>query len=458
MKHGDPFPRRDASAPPSAEGHTGTIASLIQGQLPSAAADALRRIGDLAAARGEAAYLVGGPVRDLLLGRPHADLDVVVEGDGIALAESAATTLDANVVRRHDRFGTATIALSEGIHLDVATTRRETYPRPAALPVVERGTLADDLRRRDFTINAIAASLRPGEFGALRDAYGGVADVSGRRIRVLHAGSFVDDPTRIFRAVRLSERLSFEVEKRTEEALRECVKAGWVAALSGARVRNEVLLTLEEESPAAVFLRLEAWGVLERLPAPFPRGPSADRLEAATVLCRAWGDLVPSFRRQKALLFAWLGVLEETPARETAQWLRLDRGLLARLALVVARRSRVRDALRRAETQPSAWHDLLADVDAEGLVALAAEHDRAAWNRLLEAWRAARQATPWVRGDDLRAMGFPPGPLYQDVLQATFRAQLDGCVAERAEALDYARREMERLLAEAHAGPASGLL
>jgi tRNA nucleotidyltransferase (CCA-adding enzyme) len=196
------------------------------------------RLGPLGLPRGDGVYLVGGTVRDILLGRPGFDVDIAVEGDAISFARGLG-----GEVTEHGRFGTAVVRFGDGRHWDVVTARRETYPAPAVLPDVEAGTIEDDLARRDFTVNAMAASLGE-DFGRVVDPHAGRADLEARAIRVLHPASFVDDPTRIFRAIRYESRLGFRMDPETERLAREGM-AG-VALLSDARFREEVVALLSE--------------------------------------------------------------------------------------------------------------------------------------------------------------------------------------------------------------------
>jgi tRNA nucleotidyltransferase (CCA-adding enzyme) len=200
----------------------------------------------------EAVYLVGGAVRDALLGHPSYDLDLVVEGDVPAFARRLAVRLDGRV-QTHEAFGTAEI-LYEGGEIDVATARTEIYSEPAALPQVVAATLAEDLDRRDFTINAIAASLRRDDFGRLVDPHHGRGDLAARTVRILHERSFQDDPTRIFRAIRYENRLGFRMDSETERLAREGM-AG-VKLLSNERVREEIVALLSEDGVAHTLDRL----------------------------------------------------------------------------------------------------------------------------------------------------------------------------------------------------------
>src|SRR6185295_6671142 len=186
---------------------------LLNG-IPGRPLHLLKRIGRLADERGVAVYLVGGVVRDLLLKREILDLDLTVEGDGMAFARLVADRYGAGLAV-FERFATARLAFPDGLKMDIATTRRESYAQPAVLPTVQPASIEEDLFRRDFTINAIAVQLNPHQFGSVFDPCGGQGDLRVRTIRVLHSGSFQDDPTRIFRAIRFEQRFGFRLERTT---------------------------------------------------------------------------------------------------------------------------------------------------------------------------------------------------------------------------------------------------
>jgi len=224
----------------------------------------LHQAGVLASEMGFHVYAVGGMVRDLLLGLQTIDVDIVVEGQGIHFARSLADRLHAKV-KCHERFGTATITFPDQLRVDVATARTEFYERPAALPRVTPGFIRDDMRRRDFTINALAVSLMPGEFGRLLDLFHGVRDLRERRIRVIHEQSFIDDPTRIFRAVRFEARLGFRMVRSTEQLLVEALSRFILSELEDYRIATELRLILEEPDPARPLKRLADLGVIDGL-------------------------------------------------------------------------------------------------------------------------------------------------------------------------------------------------
>jgi tRNA nucleotidyltransferase (CCA-adding enzyme) len=207
----------------------------------------------------EGVYLVGGTVRDILLGERNFDVDVVVEGDAIALARAVADKLGGRV-RAHKKFGTAVVLYGDDERLDLVTARSETYDAPAVLPTVAPGTIQEDLHRRDFTINAMAVSLKGENLGELVDPFEGRADLEAGRIRVLHDRSFIDDPTRILRAIRYEDRYGFRMDEHTVALARECIATGHVGDLSGARLRDELMALLEEGDVSHAIPRLAELG------------------------------------------------------------------------------------------------------------------------------------------------------------------------------------------------------
>nr|MBA2460874.1 CBS domain-containing protein [Actinomycetota bacterium] len=209
--------------------------------------------------RREGVYLVGGTVRDILLGERGFDIDIAVEGDAIAFGQALAEALGGRI-RTHAKFGTATITYRNGEHVDLVTTRTEFYDAPAALPTVERATIREDLFRRDFTLNAMAVSLAPEQLGRLVDPFGGRRDLEQRTLRVLHNLSFIDDPTRIFRAIRYESRYGLRLEAHSERLARGCIEMGLVRNLSSARLRDELQALLDEGQARHAILRLGMLG------------------------------------------------------------------------------------------------------------------------------------------------------------------------------------------------------
>ena len=221
-------------------------------------------ISDLSKQLKIKAYLVGGIVRDLLLGIPNLDIDIVVEGDGINFAKSLALLLNARV-ESYEKFKTAVIVLEDNQHIDIVSARIEYYRMPAALPDVEPGSLSQDLARRDFTINTIAISLNKASFGEIIDYFGARKDLAQKRIKVLHKLSFVEDPTRIFRAARFEQRLGFKMDRQTEKLALLSIDMNIVSKLNGIRIRDELIAILNEKNPVSSIKRLYSMGALKKI-------------------------------------------------------------------------------------------------------------------------------------------------------------------------------------------------
>lgn len=230
-------------------------------QLPSRILNLLRDAGVCAEEMGFCAYAVGGLVRDLFLQRDNLDVDVVIEGNGIAFASGFSVGHNARLLT-YEKFGTANLMFPDGFKIDVATARTETYERPAALPLVMPGSIRDDIFRRDFSINTLAVSLNPDRFGELIDLFHARNDIKKRLIRALHEKSFIDDPTRIFRAVRFEKRFGFKIESITEKLIQDAICEGLIERLSGHRISSELRLILKEGDPLLPVRRLDELGIL----------------------------------------------------------------------------------------------------------------------------------------------------------------------------------------------------
>jgi tRNA nucleotidyltransferase (CCA-adding enzyme) len=395
----------------------------------------LRRIADAVVQlghRADSVYLVGGTIRDLLLGEESFDVDIAVEGDAIAFAYALAAALEGRATP-HERFGTAIVSYGDGERIDVVTTRTEFYDAPGALPTVERAGLREDLFRRDFTINAMAASLGADDFGRLVDPYGGRADLDARALRVLHNLSFIDDPTRIFRGIRYEARHGFRFEEHTTRLLRGCIEMGLVGDLSSSRLRDELVALLEDSGAAAGIRRLGELGA-DRAIHPHVRGD----VEAAALFSRAsalrdeLGVDVPTWRIGLAAL------AQEMSSDEAYDW--LDRLTLRRRdsdrvvgAVTVA--PRIVERLRSEPLDP-AQVVALADPFAPDapLFALALE-DRA---ELREYFDRLRNVRLEIGGADLIALGLAESPQIGEILgeirKRKLNGELDGREAELAAA------------------------
>ena len=241
---------------------TKNVTKFVYERLSKKIIDLLKAIGETADRMGLKVYVVGGFVRDLFLYRPNEDIDIVVEGDGIAFARAYASLQNARI-HAHEKFGTAVVIFPDGFKVDVASARVEYYKYPAALPVVEMGSIKLDLFRRDFTINTLSLQLNAEKFGTLVDFFSAQRDIKEKAIRVLHNLSFVEDPTRVFRAIRFEQRFGFSIGKLTSSLIQNAVKMDFFKRLSGKRVFSELRLILEEDNPAPAIVRLRDYDLLK---------------------------------------------------------------------------------------------------------------------------------------------------------------------------------------------------
>lgn len=421
------------------------LAPLVFRELSPSLVRVLERAGRFADERGWKAHLVGGSVRDLLLRAKTIDLDILVEGHGLDFARDFARK-ERGVCKLYRRFATALVVLPGGIKVDVTTTRTETYPSPGALPVVLPSSLEEDLRRRDFTINALAVSLNRATWGRLTDVCGGGADLERGVIRVLHADSFRDDPTRIFRAVRFQQRLNFAIEPETVRLIRTAVDLGMFARVSVERLRRELDLIFAEPRPARAIESMAAFDQLRfihpRLRFDPAQAASVRRLEAD------WEWFRARFPRDRAVRWwvffgALLWPLAPEDLRAAAVKFALARDFIAAL---LRGREREQDLGRAfsGPLTPGAVQAELEGLPAEVLLILMARSGAGLREGIRLYLERLRFVQPRIGGADLSALGLPPGPRYGPILAAVLRARLDGKVASREEELALARTLIDK--------------
>lgn len=414
--------------------------------LPSEMREAIREIGQLAEERSVRAHLVGGFVRDMLLGRRNLDLDVVVEGDGVAFAEEAAARLGVRL-KAHKRFGTAVLVLSRTLHIDVTSARTEYYTKPGALPTVERSSLRQDLLRRDFSINAMAACINPECLGAIADPFAGLRDLERGVVRVLHNLSFVEDPTRVMRAARFEIRYGFAMDPQTETLARQAVDMGMLDEVSGARIREELLDILGEQRAGACLARLADLGALHAL------APEGAEQKALVEDFRATADALPAVEDvvgahvdpRGALLVALASAAPS--AREADRWLRrlrFGREFAAAALLAVDRVPEVLRVLRQRTLRDSRLYATLHAVPLPVLPYLWAKADERSRARIERYASSLARVRPAVTGADLVALGAQPGPAFSAILDRALADRLDGKAVGREAELANLRRLASR--------------
>ncbi|MBE0475736.1 MAG: CBS domain-containing protein [Coriobacteriia bacterium] len=439
-EHGDAY--LDRRLPQATAESSQRFLASVEDLLPTEARESLHALGEVADDLGVRAYVVGGFVRDMLLGRANLDVDVVVEGDGVAFGEEAGRRLG-HRVRAHRRFGTAVLIVSRELHVDIASARTEYYTRPGALPTVERSSLRQDLLRRDFSINAMAACINPECFGAVADPFGGYRDVRRGVVRVLHTLSFVEDPTRVLRAARFEERYGFRMDAHTEALAREAVQLGVLEEVSGARVREELMDLIEERPADPAFTRLAELGALSALlPDDVEQERAVESVRAAEGAYAALAEALPAPPKRRTALLVALG--GAASVREADKWLRRLRLGREHTPAVRAASERGPTVLRRLRDRrgmrDSRLNALLAPLPPETLVWLLVTGDEVVRERVTRYAAVLAHVRAAVTGDDLVAMGFEPSSAFSDILAQALADRLDERAVGREAELENLRR------------------
>jgi tRNA nucleotidyltransferase (CCA-adding enzyme) len=415
---------------------------------------------------GYTAYLVGGIVRDLALGRENVDLDIAVEGDAWRLAAVFARKTGA-AAKGFTRFGTCKVESKAFGTLDIAAARAELYRSPGALPDVRASHMGDDLARRDFTINAMALCLAPGTYGRLLDPFGGLDDLAGRKLRVLHPRSFEDDPTRVLRGIRFAARYGFAFETGTLRLLKSCIIEGCLGRVSGTRVFADLKLISSETRAGRAIGLMKRYGVTASLGAAVHCGPRCDKRymtkveralaavqaaaseAAATTASGRGGRLTrEGFRPlvwlcRFATLFAGLG---ESEADRLASRLSLPkrvREVCAWVASDLDRTHRRLKGMKRAS--PYRVVKVLRSVPPEGIVHIFAVSGRRERNLIEVYLKEWRHICPGLTGHQVVALGIAQGPLVGKILDGILRLKLQGGLATPTEEIAYVRRRAKRL-------------
>jgi tRNA nucleotidyltransferase (CCA-adding enzyme) len=404
----------------------------------------LSAIGLLADEMGFHAYIVGGCVRDLVLRIDNFDIDIVVEGDGIRFAEEMVRRFGVKI-RTHKEFGTAKVLYSDGLKVDVATARLEYYKAPAALPIVEHSSLKLDLYRRDFTINTLAISLNKSTFGELLDFFGAQMDVKEKTIRVLHSLSFVEDPTRVFRAVRFEQRFGFQIGKFTMNLIRNAVKMSFLAKIRGSRIWRELYLILSEENPAATLKRLHELDLIRFIyPAlTFDRGKERLFHEMDAVL--KWYELLYKGDCDR-VYFYLCGLVDHLSLDEISDLSKklaitesIRKKLLAETGKVRESAGKLASGLRYMKR--SEVYRLLEVLSQESRLFIMAkvrseDVKKAVSHYVTFADSFALKST----GRDIRDLGIKEGPVYGEILEALRETKIDKGLVTKDEEIAFVRQ------------------
>lgn len=431
--------------------HRRNIRGMLKERLPDRVFAVLKQAGELAARLDVSAFVVGGFVRDLLLGRPNLDVDLVIEGDGIAFARALGCPQGATV-KAHERFGTAVVIFPDGFKLDVATARTEYYEYPTALPTVERSSIKKDLYRRDFTINTLAVRLNADRFGELIDFYGGQRDLDEKTIRVLHSLSFVEDPTRVFRAIRFEHRFGFRLGKETLTLIKGAVKMDLFHRLSGTRLQEELILLLSEAEPRKAIARLDELDLLRFIHPSLKWSPRLAMLLKSVEEALDWYKIaslaeVPSARQTRIdpWLVSFMALMEVISGKAVGETLKrlavAERHAEKVRAAYFSSRSILRQLAKRPPPGPSEVYRVQAGHPDETLLFVMAKTKLESVRRQISAYLTTyRYVKPILTGADLKALGLKPGPIFKKILDRLLNARLNGEVHSEAEERELVKR------------------
>ncbi len=406
------------------------VRKVMEERLDETTLRKLENMGDLADELGYHAYLVGGFVRDLLLRDENCDIDIVIEGDGIVFAEEMAKRYDAKM-RSHREFATAKIIYGDGFKIDIASARLEYYKAPAALPVVEHSSLKLDLHRRDFTINTLAISLNRNTFGELIDFFGAQRDIKEKTIRVLHSLSFVEDPTRVFRAIRFEVRFGFKIGKHTLDLVKNAIRLNFLAKIRGRRIWMELALILKEENPERVLKRLNDLDLLKFVSPSLDFTREKEKLFLQMQAVYKWHEFLYRGKALDKLQYYIFGLLDHMKYEDVVEFcaqMEMNERLKRKS---VENTERLRDALARLSMgigtmKKSAIHRILDPLAMEArLFIMAKTRSEGVKKAISEYITSVDSFRPFVTGAFLKRLGLPEGPLYKEVLEHLRDAKID---------------------------------
>lgn len=401
----------------------------------------LRSAGEVADEIGYKAYVVGGFVRDIMLNRKNEDIDIVIEGNGITFAKEFARRYGARI-HTYPHFGTSVIIMPDGFKLDVATARMEYYLSPAAMPTVESSSIKMDMFRRDFTINTLAIQLNPNNFGTLIDFFSGQKDIKDKVIRVLHNLSFVEDPTRVFRAIRFEQRFKFTIGKMTESLIENAISTEFFRDLSGYRVFHELQHIFEEEDPPAALNRMDDFNLLSVIDHKVQiTEKTRTFLENAKEVV-TWYDLLFTDTPYQKWIVYMLVLTRDCDAPEME-------GICDKFKIVPKDRNTYSSVRRRANTvmrwlegklpQPnSVIYRNLDNLPPEQILAIMAMTAKDELKKAISLYFTSLcQVKTTISGNDIHKTGLKPGPIYGKILNAVLDAKLDDLIVTHEDELRF---------------------
>ncbi len=397
----------------------------------------VKSIGEICEGMSYSCYLIGGTVRDMILKVPQIDIDIVTEGDITSLITNISKKLRLKRVLR-SQFGTTKIIFEDNLSFDIAQTRKESYPYPASLPVVEKSTLGEDIKRRDFTINTLLMGITKKDFGKIFDYLDGMNDIETGIIRVLHNKSFIDDPTRIFRAFRFKGRLSFRFDRKTKKLIDNAIKIGIIKKLTPQRIRREIFLSLKEKRWHKIVLEFSRSGLLREIGI---KNKIARRtINSFEKKLRDFIDIKGNMELTKLL------IITENAKKKEIETFSQRVGLKKKETLfLLEMRNKKRwilTSLSKKEISPKEIYWLLKLIPSDGLIYLIIKGDTQTRKKIKLYLDNLKDMKAKIKGEDLKKLGFKEGPLYKKILKMVLDEKLNGGLTTKKEEIEFVRRFM----------------
>ena len=421
------------------------FAGIMGERLPEDLIKLLKEFGHIADMLGYNSYLVGGLVRDIFLKHRNLDVDIVVEGDGIKFAQEFARNHEARV-RSHRKFGTAVLIFPDGFKVDVATARIEYYESPGAPPIVETSSLKLDLYRRDFTINTLAINLNKKHYGTLIDYFGAQKDIKEKVLRVLHNLSFVEDPTRMLRAVRFEQRFGFKIGKLTLALLKNAAKMNWVETLASHRIFLELKLILKEQDPSSTIRRMNKLKLLKFISPHIKLTENIKDLLEEINKVIAWYNLLYLEEPFEPWKLYWYGLTSQIDAKALKKLTR-DMGINGKMELQRQTGDRLLDELFKFDGTNYQLYTLLFPYDTETLLYLMAKAKTNKMRRLISFFfTKLKGQKALIDGKELLQIGLQSGPVFREVFDSLLEARVNNLTKTRDDEIRFVKNKFGDLL------------
>jgi len=441
--HGDSiFPSSGTNFSESCTYTKENLTERLKSILPVNIFKLIGQIGETADKVGVSVYLVGGMVRDLILGLPNVDLDLVVEGDGLSFASTLAEILQGKVFF-HEKFATASLHLQNQIKIDIATARTEYYEFPAALPTVETGSLKQDLYRRDFTINAMAIGLNQDNWGQLIDYFCGRIDLEQGIIKVLYNLSFVEDPTRIIRCIRFEKRYRFTIESETLRFAREAIEQNFLEKVSFPRLKDEFLLILKEKVRVSILKRLKQLGVWERV---FPElDLSQDVVKYLIQMentIKSISNFIGKFDIDLIVLLILCHQANEKQVEAFCEKIQWSKGYRSVLKKTVEEKESILIFLESDDVTLYSLDKFFKELPSEAIIYFYLISDLQKQTMIINYLDKRKEWTVSISGHDLRHLGIKPGPVFKTILDRIREAKVMGSIQSKDQEIAFVKELM----------------